>query len=659
MIMSGTLEQQIGTQKPPEQHSLGDSFNQWLNTNAPSLVPLVHKAEAEAADLAAAVHLPGLDLVGDSAQAAAKPETQGAAKVDQANTSAHVNAAVAGKGASPSLLTEIENVGIALGKGALNEIENHPLQLAETAAAGFVVGTAVAAGVTLAVGAGILAAPEVAIGGLALTGLTLAVGGYQAFEHRDAIIHNTEVVANPDAYSAADVARSRQNVQNFGGAALETGVGVVSGVAGGFAGNALAASITEALSPAAASASAVLPDAGTAVSGDAPVAGAPAVGASGDAAAGDAAPAATGVPEVKTVTASLADGRSASVTMKSGADGANQVAQVQMSDGTVLTRQGLTNHWVADGGGPGTTVWDGDIKVDDQNALKFVYKYEKAPSVVSVEARLPDGSKVALANADGSLSLPSSQVDAVSQRLQEAGAQSVSPLKLNLSPERLQLDGVTTGANVNTKYVVNLSDDEAAGVRQLAASNAAVKIVPGDTAVGPTAAAEPVEGTIGENAPGAYEYPAPMPDHTASMAVFTKGDDGNWKVLTGLREREPFAGRSALPGGFLDMSGGSVEAPADAAAREVVEETGIKTTNPALVRIGDALGRDTRNRIIDFQYAAVASPEDMAAMNPTDDLHDLKLLDVKQLLDDPNSLAFDHHEMLSAAYQHLLATQPK
>lgn len=644
--MSGALDQQAVTHEASEQHSLGDSLNQWLAADAPALTPLARSAEAGVAGLAASVHLPALQLVGDAAPDAAKAAAKAAAKTNPAPKAGVVTA---DKSSKPGLLNEAGNVAAQLGKGALNEIENHPLQLVETAAVGLAAGAAISAGVTLAVGAGILAAPEVAVGAAVVGVGALGYGAYQAYEHRNDIIHNTEVVANPDAYSAREVAAARQNVQNFGGAALETGVGVVAGVAGGFAGNALATGITDALAPASASASSAVSDAGTAATGDAaPVAAGGPV---------EAAPGATGVADVKTVTASLADGRSAAVTMQAGADGGTQVAQVQMSDGTVLTRQGLTNHWAADGGGPGTTVWDGDIKVDDQGALKFVYKYEKAPSLVSVEARLPDGSKVALVNADGALSLPSSQVDAVSQTLQQAGAQSVDPLKLDLSPDRLQLDGVTTGANVNTKYVVNLTEDEAAGVRQLAASNAGIKIVPADTAVGPTAVAQPIEGTIGENTPGAYEYPSAMPDHTASVALFSRGDDGNWKVLTGLREREPFAGRSALPGGFLDMSSGSVEAPAGAAARELSEETGIKTTTPTLVRIGDALGRDARNRVIDFQYAAVASPQDMAALNAGDDLKDLQVLDVQKLLSDPNSLAFDHHEMLSAAYQHLLATE--
>ncbi len=193
-------------------------------------------------------------------------------------------------------------------------------------------------------------------------------------------------------------------------------------------------------------------------------------------------------------------------------------------------------------------------------------------------------------------------------------------------------------------------------MRQMAATGSDFKIVPGEQSLASQVSAPVAK--IGENVPGSYQYDTPMPDHTASVALFSKGEDGRWNVLTGLREREPFAGKAALPGGFLDMSGGNVEAPANAAARELTEETGIKTSDPELVRIGDALGRDARNRIIDFQYSAVASKEDMASLFAGDDLKDLQVQDVQKLLNDPSSLAFDHHEMLSAAFKHLLATQP-
>ncbi len=668
--MSGTLEHPDAAKDAPKPTSLSDSLSDFFAPAEKMLSPIAQKAEQGISDLAAEAHLPGLEIVGaDKATVAPDAKKPDVAGDTAAGTSA---AAVSAPGAAahPGLLTEIGNVAKQFGTGALNEIENHPLQLAETAAIGFASGVVIGGAVAVAVGAGILAAPEVAIGGLAIAGITLAVGAGEAYVHRDAIIHNTEVVANPDAYSASDVAQARQSVQNFGGAALETGVGVASGIAGGIAGNALAAGISDALAPAAAKVASPLgettpPSDGSTVANASGATAATSDGATAvtsdtaAATATDGSTVAAGAGDVKTVSASLADGRSATVTLQGAADGGTQVSEVKMADGTVLSRQGATNHWVTDGGGPGKTVWDGDVRLNDNDQLSFVYKYEKAPSVVSVEARLPDGSKVALAGPDGSLSLPSSTVDTISQRLPEAGSQSVKPLYLIISPDRLQLDSVSTGSAVNTKYVVNLNDDEAASVRQLAATDAGVKIVPADTPVGQVAAAAHATGPMGENVPGAYEYSQPMPDHTASVALFSKADDGSWNVLTGLREREPFAGKVALPGGFLDMPGGSIEAPADAATRELAEETGVKTANPALVRIGDSLGRDARNRIIDFQYSAVASPEDMAKINPSDDLYGVKPLSVKELLADPNSLAFDHYQMLSAAYQHLLATQPK
>ena len=53
------------------------------------------------------------------------------------------------------------------------------------------------------------------------------------------------------------------------------------------------------------------------------------------------------------VSASLADGRTASVSMQGRPDGGSQVVSVQMPDGTVLSREGGTNRWSAGGGAVG------------------------------------------------------------------------------------------------------------------------------------------------------------------------------------------------------------------------------------------------------------------------------------------------------------------
>jgi hypothetical protein len=133
----------------------------------------------------------------------------------------------------PGLMTETWNVAKELGKGALAEIEEHPLKLVGTAAIGLATGALLTT-----------AAPEVllsaAAGGIAYV-------GYRAYQNLDSMIHNTSVVANPKGHSAQEVAQSKQSVQNFGGVALETAVSVAAGVGGSMLGSAIKSAVSEAV----------------------------------------------------------------------------------------------------------------------------------------------------------------------------------------------------------------------------------------------------------------------------------------------------------------------------------------------------------------------------------------------------------------------------
>jgi|GEM_PF-3835497 len=363
--------------------------------------------------------------------------------------------------------------------------------------------------------------------------------------------------------------------------------------------------------------------------------------------------------------ARLADGREVKVAVTEGSDGLSQVQQVQMPDGTILTRQAAGNSWkaLAPGEASGsatpstanTTEWIGDVKVNPDGQLSFLYKFEKAPSNVSLEARLPDGSKVALAGPDGSLSLPGNRIGALSDRLPDTAAQSAKALNLDIAADRVRLDNVTTNGGVSSNYVVDLSAEEAAKVRALALQNTSIKIVPSEQAIGPVQSAT---AHIGENMPGSFHYDQPMADHTATMAVFKESPDGTWKVLTGLRDNAPFKDHEALPGGFLDLSGASVETPAHAATRELAEETGVILDNPKLVGVADELGRDSRNRVIDFGFGAVVPKNDASKLLDDSDLKGLKWQDLNELLADPKRLAFDHYRLLTQAYEQLIKGKP-
>jgi 8-oxo-dGTP diphosphatase len=90
-----------------------------------------------------------------------------------------------------------------------------------------------------------------------------------------------------------------------------------------------------------------------------------------------------------------------------------------------------------------------------------------------------------------------------------------------------------------------------------------------------------------------YKNPAP----TVDIAI----TDGK-RIVVVKRGREPFKGKWALPGGFVEY-GETVE---DAAAREALEETGIEVRLMSILGVYSAPDRDPRNHHISIVFVATA-----------------------------------------------------
>lgn len=74
---------------------------------------------------------------------------------------------------------------------------------------------------------------------------------------------------------------------------------------------------------------------------------------------------------------------------------------------------------------------------------------------------------------------------------------------------------------------------------------------------------------------GRFLYENPVPASTAVVR------DAGGRILLVLRNREPGCGLWALPGGFVENG----ESPAEAARRELEEETGLLGEGPSLVDV--------------------------------------------------------------------------
>jgi len=109
----------------------------------------------------------------------------------------------------------------------------------------------------------------------------------------------------------------------------------------------------------------------------------------------------------------------------------------------------------------------------------------------------------------------------------------------------------------------------------------------------------------------------------------------NGKILLIKRKNQPFEGKWALPGGFVEYG----EKTEDATVREVFEETGLKTKINHLVGVYSDPNRDPRGHTVSIVYVLdICNGE----LNSGDDACDAKFFDLKNLPD----LSFDHENII-------------
>ncbi len=142
--------------------------------------------------------------------------------------------------------------------------------------------------------------------------------------------------------------------------------------------------------------------------------------------------------------------------------------------------------------------------------------------------------------------------------------------------------------------------------------------------------------------PHTYDYPRPAV--TVDAVIFKKEDDRLWILLI-QRDRYPFEGMWALPGGFVEMD----ETLEESVAREVEEETGLKgLLFVQLYTFGDP-GRDPRGRTVTVVYCAMAHAD--AQVTAGDDARHACWFEAGKLPD----LAFDHAGILQKAFERYAA----
>jgi 8-oxo-dGTP diphosphatase len=142
------------------------------------------------------------------------------------------------------------------------------------------------------------------------------------------------------------------------------------------------------------------------------------------------------------------------------------------------------------------------------------------------------------------------------------------------------------------------------------------------------------------NKRGKYVYDWPRPMVTVDAAVFALFGK-KAKLLLINRGNEPFKGKWALPGGFIDID----EELKDAAVRELKEETGLSNVPLEQMHTFGRCGRDPRGRQITIVFMGVLEKRP-PKIKGGDDAAKAKWFDIEKL---PKNMAFDHDEVIRFA----------
>ncbi len=138
-----------------------------------------------------------------------------------------------------------------------------------------------------------------------------------------------------------------------------------------------------------------------------------------------------------------------------------------------------------------------------------------------------------------------------------------------------------------------------------------------------------------------YTYQYPRPSVCVDLVVF-RPHKSTVSVLLIKRGHQPFAGKWALPGGFVDQD----EDLADAARRELNEETHLEVEHLRQLGAYGKPGRDPRGHTVSVVFLAeLGSNASIQGLEAGDDATDAQFFSTNALPD----LAFDHAQIVQDA----------
>ena len=137
-----------------------------------------------------------------------------------------------------------------------------------------------------------------------------------------------------------------------------------------------------------------------------------------------------------------------------------------------------------------------------------------------------------------------------------------------------------------------------------------------------------------------YCYKYPHPAVTADCVIFGFDGSNKMKVLLIQRGNDPYKGKWAFPGGFMNID----ETTEQCARRELEEETGLKDIAVEQFYTFSDVNRDPRERILSVAHYAIIRLSDVKG---SDDAAKAQWFSIDEI----PSLAFDHEFMFQKAIQ--------
>jgi 8-oxo-dGTP diphosphatase len=131
-----------------------------------------------------------------------------------------------------------------------------------------------------------------------------------------------------------------------------------------------------------------------------------------------------------------------------------------------------------------------------------------------------------------------------------------------------------------------------------------------------------------------YDWPRPMVAADAMVFAVFKN---KIKLLLVNRGGEPFKGKWAIPGGFVNID----EDLEDTAVRELAEETGLTGVRMEQLHTFGKCGRDPRGRVITVTFIGIIDRKPQ--IKAGDDAAKARWFDIEKL---PKDMAFDHNEVI-------------